>query len=116
MNIITPMVALGVAATLAACATLTPEPNEDQIERAVAAKFQDLRGLAALVPGLPPVSGLVELQGLRKQRCTAAGEERRPAYVCTVTLELKTLLGTLHPSLDLRFIEGTSGWVVADLP
>lgn len=114
----------GVGAVLllavAACATLEPEPSEDQIEAAVAAKFHDLKGAITRFPGLNDslgsILGPTDLTGLRKQRCAAEGDVRRPSYLCTVTLDVKTLLGTLHPTIDLRFIRSASGWAVADLP
>lgn len=100
---------------LASCATLPREPNEDQIETAVALKFRDLKGAVGIIPGLESLTGLAELQGLRKQGCTATDDVRRSGYRCTVTLDVRTpLLGTLHPTLDLRFIETSGGWAVAD--
>lgn len=108
----------GVGAVLllavAACATLEPEPSEDQIETAIASQFHGIREMVASIKGLEAVSGFADLRGVRKQRCTATEDVKRSGYVCTVTLELKTLLITLHPTLDLRFIRSNSGWAVAD--
>ncbi len=108
----------GVGAVLllavAACATLEPEPSEDQIETAVAAQFHGIRDMVASVKGLEAVSGFADLRGVRKQRCTATEDVKRSGYICTVTLELKALLVTLHPTVDLRFIRSNSGWAVAD--
>lgn len=106
--------ALALMFGLAACATLEPEPSEDQIETAIASQFHGIREMVASIKGLEAVSGFADLRGVRKQRCTATEDVKRSGYVCTVTLELKTLLITLHPTLDLRFIRSNSGWAVAD--
>lgn len=99
---------------LAACATLEPEPSEDQIEAAIAAQFQEIRGMVTSIKGLEAISGFADLRGVRKQRCTATEDVKRSGYICTVTLEVKAVLVTLHPTLDLRFIRTASGWAVAD--
>lgn len=101
-------------AFFSACATLELEPNEDQIEAAIATKFRDVRALATLLPGLESFAGLIDVQGARKQGCQATEDVRRSGYRCTVTLDVKTPLTVLHPTLDLRFIKTASGWAVAD--
>lgn len=101
---------------LGACATLEREPSEDELEAAIATKFRDVRALASLLPGLEPFVGLLDVQGARKQGCQATDDVRRTGYRCTVTLDVKTPLTVLHPTLDLRFIKTASGWAVADLP
>lgn len=107
--------ALALMFGLAACATLEPEPSEDQIETAIASQFHEIRGMIASVKGLEAISSFADLRGVRKQRCTATEDVKRSGYVCTVTLEVKALLVTLNPTVDLRFIRGASGWRVADL-
>jgi len=100
---------------LGACAVLELEPSEDELEAAIATKFRDVRALAALLPGLEPFAGLIDVQAARKQGCQATDDVRRSGYRCTVTLDVKTPLTMLHPTLDLRFIKTASGWAVADL-
>lgn len=101
---------------LGACAALEREPTEDELESAVAVKFRDVRALATLLPGLESFVGLIDVQGARKQGCTATDDVRRSGYRCQVRLDVKTPLTVLHPTLDLRFIKTSSGWAVADLP
>ncbi|KJV10532.1 hypothetical protein VZ95_04215 [Elstera litoralis] len=101
---------------LGACAALEREPSEDELEAAIATKFRDVRALAILLPGLESFVGLIDVQGGRKQGCQATDDVRRSGYRCTVTLDVKTPLTVLHPTLDLRFIKTASGWAVADLP
>lgn len=101
---------------LGGCAVLELEPTERELETAVTAKFRDVRALATLLPGLEPFVGLLDVQAARKQGCQATDDVRRTGYRCTVTLDVKTPLTMLHPTLDLRFIKTASGWAVADLP